>query len=60
MADLLPESFAARIMVTAVKEGRAAELLACLFDGGSATVDPDGRLCLASAAMLDDLMRGTE
>ena len=50
----LPEDFAARILAAAVSEGRASELLECLFDGGSATLT-DGRLVLATAEQLAGL-----
>lgn len=31
---------------------RCGELLECLFEGGSATVDPSGKLVLASADLI--------
>jgi len=55
MTDI-PESFARRILELAIAEGRAAETLECLFDGGSVTVDANsGRLCLVTAAQLRQL-----
>lgn len=48
----MPEGFARAILMAAIKENRSAELLECLFDGGSATVD-NGTLVLATADMLD-------
>ena len=52
MTDI-PESFARRILELAIAEGRAAEMLDCLFDGGSVTVDASsGRLCLMNAVQL--------
>jgi len=35
----IPESLAVAIFTAAINEGRAAELLLALFEGGSATVD---------------------
>lgn len=46
------DDIAGALFSIAIDTGRAGELLQCLFDGGSATIDPDGRLVLASA---DDL-----
>lgn len=43
------EKLATRLFLVAIKEGHAAELLDCLFNGGSATVDSAGRLVLISA-----------
>lgn len=40
------------IFEAAKHEQREGELLECLFAGGSATIDPDGRLVLATADML--------
>lgn len=48
----MTEVMAARIFLAAINEGRALELLMCLFEGGSATVNPEGRLVLASAAVI--------
>jgi hypothetical protein len=53
----LSEAYAARILTKAVVDGRSAELLDCLFDGGSVTIDPEGRLCLATREQLEALGR---
>jgi hypothetical protein len=51
-----PEDWAAGILTTAIAEGRAGELLDCLFEGGSCTVDPlTGRLILATAEQVRGL-----
>ena len=50
------EIFASRILIAAMRENRAAELLDCLFNGGSATVDRQGKLTLASADVIAQLM----
>ena len=52
----LPESLARAILQAALNEDRAAELLECLFEGGSATVDRSGKLILASGSQLAGLM----
>ncbi len=53
---LMPEPLARAILRAAINEGRAAELLDCLFDGGSATVDAvTGQLVLASSDILKKL-----
>jgi len=36
----MDEEFAAAILITALREKKAAALLECLFDGGTVTVDP--------------------
>lgn len=52
----ISEAFARRIFRQAIIEGRAAELLDCLFDGGSVTVDPvTGKLVLATEDMLKQM-----
>jgi len=57
----IPESFARRILELAIAEGRAAEMLECLFDGGSVTVDASsGRLCLMNVSQLAALEAVTE
>lgn len=43
---------ARRIFQAALDQGTAGELLSCLYDGGSATVDHAGRLVLVSASLL--------
>jgi hypothetical protein len=51
-----PEDFAAGIFRTAIAEGRAGELLDCLLEGGSCTVDPlTGKLMLATAEQIRGL-----
>lgn len=40
---------AQRIFETAIASHRCGELLECLFDGGTATVDSSGKLVLVSA-----------
>lgn len=54
----MSEEFARAILLAAVRENRCAELLTTLFDGGSVTIDRDGRLVFASAADLDSLFGG--
>lgn len=50
------ENVATAIFQAAINEGRASDLLHCLFDGGSATVDvQSGKLVLMSANMLQAL-----
>lgn len=56
---MMNEDRAANILLTAIKEGRAAEFLHCLFDGGSATVDTNGMLVLASGADIMSMIRGS-
>lgn len=53
---LLPEAFARTLLMVAVAEGRAAELLDCLHGGGSATVDQHGLLALVTGEQLADMM----
>jgi hypothetical protein len=48
----MTEGLALAIVRAAIDEGRAAELIDCLFDGGSATVDADDHLVLAPAEAL--------
>lgn len=50
------EEAAKLIFQAAIDESRCEELLLALFDGGSATVDDDGKLVIASAKQLDDLV----
>lgn len=51
---VVSEAFAARLFLTAISEGRAGELLECLFEGGSATLQGgSGALVLFPA---EDLM----
>lgn len=52
----IPEDLAAGILRVAIAEGRAGELLDCLFEGGSVTVDPYTRkLVLVTAEQLAGL-----
>lgn len=58
LADDTTDSFgpmARRILHAALDEQRAAELLQCLFNNGSATVDPDGKLVLATIDVLNQI-----
>lgn len=53
----LPEAFSALILQAAIREERATDLLECLFDGGSATIDSQtGALVLATKEQLDGLL----
>jgi hypothetical protein len=52
--ELIPDRLAVAILRAAIHEGRAGELLDCLFAGGSCTVDA-GRLVLATAEQLGRL-----
>lgn len=45
------------VFLVAIKEGRAAELLDCLFNGGSATVDPNHKLVLISGEQVTAMTR---
>lgn len=52
----LPEGVARRIVEAALTESRCAELLVCLMDGGSATVDHGtGRLVTVSGDLLGQM-----
>lgn len=52
MGDI-PEAWARTVFQRAIDEGRCAEVLECLFDGGSVTIDAEtGRIALASLAAL--------
>lgn len=53
MSGQLPESLSAVILMRAIRDGRASELLHCLFEGGTCTLDPtSGGLVLISGDML--------
>jgi hypothetical protein len=53
------ENFAAEILRCAIESERAAELLDCLFDGGSCTLDTKtGELVLVSADQLSGIVWG--
>lgn len=59
MATEIPEQFAAQIFQKAIADGRAAELLECLFDGGSVTIDSQtGDLVMVTVSMLAQLGEG--
>ena len=49
------ETIAKMILVTAIQEERCGELLDCLFEGGSATVDSKGKLVLVDGSALAGL-----
>lgn len=51
---------AVRILQTALDEDRADELLACLFAGGSCTVDPSGHLVLVSGEVVAQMASPTD
>lgn len=51
------DSLAKRMFLVAIETDRCGELLECLFDGGSATVDPAGQLILVDAETLRQLGR---
>lgn len=51
------EDVARRILEQAITEQRCAELLSCLFEGGSATIDAgSGRLVLVAGDQLSALL----
>ncbi len=55
----IPENFARRIFEVAIDERRCSELLECLFDGGSVTIDAlTGKLVMISQVQLDKLQGG--
>lgn len=54
----MPEPLSRAILEAAIREGRAGELLWCLFNGGTCTVDPETRkLVLITGEMLDEVRR---
>lgn len=54
MSDI--NALARQLFATAINEDRCGELLMCLFEGGSATVDhKTGQLVLATAEQLEQL-----
>lgn len=56
-AEGIGRAAAEHILFAALDEGRAEELLMCLFDGGSATVDHStGHLVLVTAEQLRQLV----
>ena len=59
MDDIIPESFARGIFERAIREERCAEVLSCLFDGGSVTIDPlTDKIVLATFDQLEQLFNG--
>lgn len=56
----MTEVAARRILIAALDETKAADLLACLFEGGAATVNPDGTLVLIDGAQLGGLFGDDE
>lgn len=54
MADRLDPQ-ARRVFYQALIENRAGEVLDCLINGGSATVDPEGKLILFPAEFMAQL-----
>lgn len=54
---MIPERLAAQILYTAIREGRASELLDCLMKGGSCTIDAmTGELVLVTGEQLNMLV----
>lgn len=52
------ERVATHLFLTAIRDGQAAELLTCLFDGGSATVDlRTGKLVMLSKEQLRGMFK---
>ena len=61
MANRLSEQVARRILQAAMAENRCANLIECLWDGGTATVDHStGDLVLIEGRLLADLNEGAE
>lgn len=57
--NILPEGMAREIFEAAIAEDRCGELLGCLFEGGSATVDAGtGKLVLLYASQIQQLIKG--
>lgn len=52
------ETIAKMILVTAIREERCGDLLDCLFDGGSATLDHKGHLILIDGKTLAGVIDG--
>lgn len=50
--------YAERLFATALQEGRAGELFYHLLNGGSATVDDEGKLVVIDGAKLTQMIRG--
>lgn len=52
----IPESLSQAILKAAIEENKASELIECLFDGGSVTIDGEtGKLILISSEQLDKI-----
>jgi hypothetical protein len=52
---MIPESYARMILLKAIDEQRASELIMALFEGGSVTIDKKtGALVIVSGAQLKD------
>jgi hypothetical protein len=49
------DAMAQAIFRTALNTGKAGELLHCLFEGGSATVDPNGKLIMITEDQLKSM-----
>lgn len=49
------DPIARKIFMIALRDGRCGEVLACLFEGGGATVDPDGALILIAGDLIAQL-----
>jgi hypothetical protein len=55
---MTPEPLARKIMETAIAEGRAGEMMDCLFSGGSCTLDrATGKLALISGDQLTEIIK---
>lgn len=52
------DAVATRLFTLAILDGRAGEVLECLFEGGSVTVDRDGQLVLASSDLIEQFGTG--
>ena len=57
---MIPETVAKQIFEAAIREERCAELLATLFDGGSAAVNPDGSLTIIDDVQLRGFLGSEE
>lgn len=55
MSDHYLDGIARAIFTTALATDQAGELLACLFDGGSVTIDGTGALVMIDAAQVEGL-----
>ena len=52
---MMDETFASNLLLRAIVEHRAAELLLTLMDGGSATLNPEGGLVLVGNDIIKQL-----